>query len=213
VEQYLGQAMFLLDEGALPQQVDQALEKWGMAMGPFRMSDLAGLDVGWYIRKRRYVEYPDMVYSKIADRICELGRFGQKTGAGFYRYEPGRREALPDPKIEELIVGYSKEIGVARRAISDEEIIQRCIYALVNEAAHILEEGIALRASDIDLVYINGYGFPPYRGGPMFYADAVGLRSVVAAMEKFRAGRHGESWVPAPLLAKLAAEGGRFSQA
>ena len=209
LEQYLREAMFLLEEGALPQQVDRALEQWGMAMGPFRMSDLAGNDVGWYIRKRRYAEKPHGKYSKIADRICELGRFGQKTGAGWYRYEAGKRDAIPDPVVEELIVRYSEELGVTRRTIADDEIVERCIFALVNEGAQILEEGIALRASDIDMVYLSGYGFPLFRGGPMLYADMVGLQNVVRAMNRFAADPHGDPgfWKPAPLLARLAAAG------
>src|SRR5262249_16349437 len=149
-EQYLRQAWFVLEEGASPPQVDRALERFGMAMGPFRMSDLAGNDIGWSIRKRRYVEKPHVVYSRIADRVCELGRFGQKTGAGWYRYEAGRRDAIPDPAIDELIAGYRKEKGFVTRKISDDEIVGRLIFALVNEGARILEEGIALRASDID---------------------------------------------------------------
>jgi 3-hydroxyacyl-CoA dehydrogenase len=193
--------------------VDGALEKWGLAMGPFRMSDLAGNDIGWYIRKRRYVEMPDVKYAKIADKICELGRFGQKTGAGFYKYVPGDRTAHPDPVVEDIIVSYSKEVGTPRRVISDEEIVERCIYALVNEGAHILEEGIAMRAVDIDMVYMTGYGFPTYRGGLMFHADIVGLANVVAAMEKYAKSPHGDPgfWKPAPLLAKLAAEGKKFN--
>src|SRR5204863_8182421 len=142
IEQYLRQAMFLLDEGASPQQVDRALERFGMAMGPFRMSDLAGNDVGWYIRKRRYVEKPNLVYSRIADRLCELGRFGQKTGLGWYRYETGRRDALPDPTVDALIAEYRKEHGFTPRKIGEEEIVQRCIYALVDEGAELLDEGI-----------------------------------------------------------------------
>ena len=213
VEQYLRQAFFLLDEGASPQQVDRALEKFGMAMGPFRMSDLAGNDVGWYIRKRRYAESPQLVYSRIADRLCELGRFGQKTGLGWYRYEPGRRDALPDPAVNALIASYRAERGLQPRTIDDREIVERCIYALVNEGARILEDGIALRASDIDVVYLTGYGFPPWRGGPMYYADTVGLYNVVRAIERFAAAGGGDAafWRPAPLLAKLAAEGRRFS--
>jgi len=211
VEQYLRQAGFLLDEGALPEQVDRALEDWGMAMGPFAMSDLAGNDVGWYIRKRRHVERPDFVYSKIPDRICELGRFGQKTGAGFYKYEAGGRTPLPDPAVTQLIVDHSREIGLERRAISDAEIVERCIYALVDEGARVLEEGIAQRAVDIDMVYVTGYGFPVYRGGPMFYADTVGLKEIVAAIQKYAAGYRGETWKVAPLLAELAESGKTFS--
>ncbi|HKW80984.1 MAG TPA: 3-hydroxyacyl-CoA dehydrogenase NAD-binding domain-containing protein [Casimicrobiaceae bacterium] len=213
VEQYLRQAMFLLDEGASPQHVDRALERFGMAMGPFRMSDLAGNDIGWYIRKRRYAEMPQLVYSRIADRLCEIGRFGQKTGQGWYRYEPGRRDALPDPAVDALIAGYRAERGLAPRAIGDREIVERCIYALVNEGARILDDGIAQRASDIDVVYLTGYGFPPWRGGPMYYADTVGLYNVVRAIERFAAAGGGDPsfWQPAPLLARLAAEGRRFS--
>src|SRR5438876_783159 len=169
------QSLFLLDEGATPSQVDAALQKWGLAMGPFAMYDMAGNDIGWEIRKRRAKERPEMVYSKFADRICELGRFGQKTGKGFYRYEAGNRKPIPDPEVETLLQSYRKEIGVETRQVSDEEIVARCMYALANEGAYILEEGIALRASDIDMVYLTGYGFPPYRGGPMFHADRVGL--------------------------------------
>ena len=213
IEQYLRQAMFLLDEGASPQQVDRALERFGMAMGPFRMSDLAGNDVGWYIRKRRYVETPNVVYSKIADRLCELGRFGQKTGLGWYRYEAGKRDAIPDPAVDELIAGYRKEIGMTPRKIADDEIVERCIFALVNEGARILEEGIAQRASDIDMVYLTGYGFPLYRGGPMLYADMLGLYNVVRSMARLAENAHADPafWQPAPLLAKLAAEGKTFN--
>jgi 3-hydroxyacyl-CoA dehydrogenase len=213
VEQYLRQALFLLEEGATPRQVDRAVEKWGMAMGPFRMSDLAGNDIGWAIRKRRYREHPEMKYSRIADRLCEQGRFGQKTGLGWYRYEAGRRDAIPDPAVDQMVADYSKEIGARRRRIDDEEITQRLIFALVNEGAAILEEGIAQRASDIDMVYLTGYGFPLYRGGPMLYADEFGLYNVVAAMERFAANPHGDPgfWKPAPLLAKLAGDGKRFN--
>jgi 3-hydroxyacyl-CoA dehydrogenase len=211
IERYSQQAGLLLDEGASPQLVDAALQKWGMAMGPFTMSDLAGNDIGWDIRKRRYYERPEMAYSKFADKVCELGRFGQKTGKGFYRYEPGNRKALPDPEIDALLEAYRKENGLQTRQVSDEEIVERCIYALVNTGARILEEGIALRASDIDMVYLAGYGFPAHRGGPMFYADTVGLDKVVAAIEKFQKGYHGEQWTPAPLLVKLAKEGKRFN--
>jgi len=212
LEKYWRETMFMLEEGALPQQVDSALERWGMAMGPFRVSDLAGNDVGWYIRKRHYVEKPDRKYSRIADRICELGRFGQKTGAGWYRYEAGKREAIPDPAVEQLISAYRKEIGVTPRRISDDEIVERSVFALVNEGARILEEGIALRASDIDVVYLTGYGFPRFRGGPMFYADTVGLYNVVRTMKRFAQNPHGDPgfWQPAPLVARLAAEGKTF---
>jgi len=213
VEHYSRQAMSLVEAGALPWQVDKAVEKWGMAMGPFRMGDLAGNDIGWAIRKRRAKEQPGIVYSGIADRICELGRFGQKTGAGWYRYEAGKRNAIPDPVVEEVIVTYRKEKGVTPRKISDNEIVERCIYALVNEGARILEEGIAQRASDIDMVYLSGYGFPLFRGGPMFYADTVGLYSVARSMKHFAAADPSDAkfWEPASLLAKLASEGKTFN--
>jgi 3-hydroxyacyl-CoA dehydrogenase len=213
LEQYLRQCLFLVEEGALPQEVDAALEAFGLAMGPFRMSDLAGNDVGWYIRKRRYVEKPHVRYSKIADRICERGRFGQKTGAGWYRYEAGRRDAIPDPVVEEIVVAYRRELGLVPRKISREEIVERALFALVNEGAKIVEEGIALRASDVDMVYLTGYGFPARRGGPMHHADAVGLTNVVRAMRRFAANPHGDPafWEPAPLLARLAAEGKSFT--
>jgi 3-hydroxyacyl-CoA dehydrogenase len=213
VEQYLRQALFLIEEGASPRQVDAALEKFGFAMGPFRMSDLAGNDIGWAIRKRRYVERPNFVYSRIADRLCEQGRFGQKTGAGWYRYEPGRRDAIPDPKVDEMIAAYRKEKGIAPRKIDDAEIVERCVYALVNEGARILEEGIAARASDIDMVYLTGYGFPPHRGGPMLYADMVGPYNVVRAMRRFESAGTGDPsfWKPAPMLVKLANEGKSFN--
>ena len=213
IEHYGRMAGFLLEEGATPQQVDRALEKWGMAMGPFRMGDLAGNDIGWAIRRRRYVEKPDTKYSKTADKLCEMGRYGQKTGAGWYRYEPGKRDAIPDPVVEQMIADHRKALGITPRKISDEEIVERCIYALVNEGARILEEGIAQRASDIDMVYLTGYGFPLHRGGPMLYADSVGLYNVARAMKRFGAMPGGDAkfWEPAPLLAKLAAEGKTFN--
>jgi 3-hydroxyacyl-CoA dehydrogenase len=211
LEEYLRQAYFLVDEGASPQQIDHALQDWGMAMGPFAMMDMAGQDIGWAVRKRRAAEQPDKIYSKFIDRICERGRFGQKTGAGIYRYEAGSRAPQPDPVVEDLIKKYRAEIGLTPRAIDDAEIVARCIYALVNEGARILEEGIAQRPSDIDIVYLTGYGFPAYRGGPMFHADAVELPHVVKAIVCFARGYHGELWQPAPLLAKLAATGKSFN--
>jgi 3-hydroxyacyl-CoA dehydrogenase len=213
LERYQRQCFYLLEEGATPQQVDRALEKFGMAMGLFRVGDLAGNDIGWAVRKRRYVENPDVPYSKIADRLCELGRFGQKTGAGWYRYEPGKRDPIPDPAVEEIITAYRKEMGITPRAIGDEEIVERCVYALANEGARIVEEGIAARASDVDMVYLTGYGFPLARGGPMFYADTVGLPKVVQSMRRFAANPHGDPgfWEPAPLLAKLAAQAKTFN--
>jgi 3-hydroxyacyl-CoA dehydrogenase len=211
IEKYGQQSLFLLDEGCSPQQVDAAAYKWGMAMGPLAMGDMAGLDIGWEIRKRRTIERPDFIYSKVGDKIAELGRFGQKTGKGWYRYDLPNRTPIPDPEVEEVIKKYRTENGIKTRSISDEEIVERLIYALVNEAAYILEEGIALRASDIDMVYLTGYGFPPWRGGPMFYADTVGLPKVLASIEKFSKGYMGEVWKPAPLLVKLAKEGRTFN--
>ena len=211
LEKYVQQSLFLLDEGATPAQIDGALQRWGMAMGPFTMYDMAGNDIGWEIRKRRAKERPDMVYSRFADRICEKGWFGQKTGRGWYRYEKGSRKPMPDAEVEKLLDEYRKEIGVKPRKIPDDEIVERSIFALANEGARILEEGIALRASDVDMVYLTGYGFPPYRGGPMFYADQVGLDKVLASIRKFQAGYQGSQWQPAPLLVKLAKEGKRFN--
>ena len=210
---YFREAGFLLEEGALPQQVDKVIEDFGFSMGPFRVSDLAGLDVGWYIRKRQAATRPaHLRYSKIADQICEMGRFGQKTNAGWYRYEPGSRTPIPDPQIEALIEKASAAAGIQRRTISDQEILERCVYALVNTGAKILEEGIALRASDIDIVYVYGYAFPRYRGGPMFYADTVGLDQVFESVQRFHA-QHGEFWTPSSLLERLAKEGGTFNGA
>ncbi|MET0335834.1 MAG: 3-hydroxyacyl-CoA dehydrogenase NAD-binding domain-containing protein [Rhizobacter sp.] len=213
IEQYSRQGGFLLEEGATPEQVDKAIEKFGFAMGPFRMGDLAGNDIGWYIRKRRYVEQPEMIYSKTADVLCEMGRYGQKTNAGWYDYKPGKRDAIPSKDVVAMIEKVRAEKGITPRKISDEEIVQRLVYALVNEGAKIVEEGIASRASDIDMVYLTGYGFPAYRGGPMCYADTQGLYNVVAAMKRFQKNPLDDAkfWEPAPLLAKLAAEGKTFS--
>jgi 3-hydroxyacyl-CoA dehydrogenase len=208
---YVREAGFLLEEGASPAQVDGALQRFGMAMGPFRMGDLAGLDIGWAGRKRAAATRPaHLRYSHVADRICELGRFGQKTGAGWYRYEAGSRTAIPDPVVDEIIASCAQQAGIERRPIDDEEIVARTMYALVNEGAKILAEGIALRASDIDLVYVNGYGYPAWRGGPMCYADTVGLAEVSERVRAFHA-THGEGWTPAPLLQALAAQGRTFN--
>ncbi len=213
IEQYSRQAGFLLEEGCTPAQVDKAVEKFGFAMGPFRMGDLAGNDVGWYIRKRRYQEKPGMRYSKTADLLCEMGRFGQKTGAGWYDYQAGKRDAIPSPVVVEMIEKHRADLGVTPRAISDDEIVHRLVYSLVNEGAKIVEEGIAMRASDIDMVYLTGYGFPLWRGGPMNYADTVGLWNVVQAMKRFQKNPADDAsfWEPAPLLARLAAEGKSFN--
>lgn len=211
IEQYIRQAGYLLDEGCLPAQIDKAIEKFGCAMGPFRMSDLAGNDIGYSIRKRRAVEMPEVTYSKTADLLCEMGRFGQKTDAGWYDYKVGDRNAHASAIVNDMIQKHSSDIGVERRTYDDQEIVERLVYALVNEAACILEEGIALRASDIDMVYLTGYGFPLFRGGPMFYADTVGLQNVVSAIQKYAAGRHGYAWKASPLLSKLAAENKTFN--
>ena len=213
IEQYSRQAGFLLEEGCTPAQVDKAVEKFGFAMGPFRMGDLAGNDIGWAIRKRRAVERSNLKYSKTADLLCEMGRFGQKTGAGWYDYQAGKRDAIPSQVVIDMIEKHRKEQGITPRKISDEEIVQRLVFSLVNEGAHILEDGIASRASDIDMVYITGYGFPIYRGGPMMYADQVGLFNVVQTMKRFAQNPLDDAsfWQPAPLLARLAAEGKSFS--
>ena len=213
IEQYSRQAGFLIEEGATPQQVDKAIEKFGFAMGPFRMGDLAGNDIGWAIRKRRYQEKPDMKYSKTADLLCEMGRFGQKTGAGWYDYQPGKRDAIPSKAVEDMIEKHRKDQGITPRKISDQEIVERLVYSLVNEGAHILEDGIASKASDIDMVYLTGYGFPVWRGGPMKYADQMGLFNVAESMKRFAQNPRDDAafWQPAPMLAKLAAAGKTFN--
>jgi len=213
IEQYSRQAGFLLDEGCTPAQVDKAAEKFGFAMGPFRMGDLAGNDIGWAIRKRRAVEYGNLKYSKTADLLCVLGRFGQKTGAGWYDYQAGKRDAIPSALVEQMIADHRKELGIAPRKIGDEEIVQRLVFSLVNEAAHILEEGIANKASDVDMIYLTGYGFPVFRGGPLCYADTVGLYSVVQAMQRFAQNPLDDAafWQPAPLLQRLVADGKSFT--
>lgn len=210
-EEYLRQAYFLLEEGALPAQIDGAMERWGFAMGPLRVMDLAGQDIGWSIRKRRAVEQPERPYSKIPDMICEQGRFGQKTGAGFYLYPEGSRSAVSDPSIEAMILEHSASLGITRRDISDEEIVERCMFAMINEGARILEEKIAARPLDIDAVWLNGYGFSGARGGPMFYADRVGLPTVLAGIEQFAKGYQGWVWQPSALLVELARSGRSFA--
>ena len=202
----------LINAGALPQQVDGALQKFGLAMGPFRMGDLAGLDIGWATRQRKAAEAGVEMTPVVADKLCEIGRFGQKTGAGWYRYEAGQRDPIPDPAVESLIAQYRADAGIAPRKVSDDEVIERCLFALVNEGARILDEGIAARASDLDIVYLNGYGFPLHRGGPMLYADLVGLPNVVRALRRFAAEPGADaSWQPAPLLVTLADEGRTFN--
>jgi 3-hydroxyacyl-CoA dehydrogenase len=213
IEQYSRQAGFLLEEGCTPQQVDGAIERWGFSMGPFRMGDLAGNDVGWYIRKRRYLEKPDLRYSKTADLLCEMGRYGQKTSAGWYDYKPGDRTAYPSAVVDEMLVKERARLGVTPRKVSDEEIVNRLVLSLVNEGAQLLDEGIALRASDIDIIYLTGYGLARFRGGPMFHADSIGLPKVVEIMKGFAANPQADPdfWKPAPLLARLASEGKRFN--
>jgi len=208
---YRREAQFLVEEGARIDVVDKTLFDFGMAMGPLATGDLAGLDVGWRIRKEyRHQEKPSIRQPLLEDRLCEVGRYGQKTGAGWYKYDNQRR-ATPDPAADELIRGWVADAGIAQRQISEEEIRDRCLYALVNEGARILEEGYALRASDIDTIYLNGYGFPAYRGGPMWYADTVGLKKVYERILEFQR-YHGEIWEPAPLIRKLAEEGRTFAE-
>jgi 3-hydroxyacyl-CoA dehydrogenase len=193
----------LIFEGAMPWDVDRVLFDFGLPMGPFAMSDLAGLDIGWNPAKSKG--------ETLRDRLCEMGRRGQKTGKGFYDYDPDTRARTPNAEVEKLVIEYSEKMGIARREISDDEILKRCQYPMVNEGARILEEGIAIRASDIDVVWCNGYGWPKYRGGPMYWADSIGLDSIVATMREFRA-RHGDHWKPAALLEQLASEGKRFTE-
>ena len=195
------QAEKLILEGALPHQVDKVLTDFGFPMGPFAMGDMAGLDVGWRIRKGRGAKSP------VADRICELGRFGQKTGSGYFRYEKGDRTPIPDPDVEKIIVDVATSQGITRRYISDEEILQRLLYPMVNEGAKILDEKIAIRASDIDVIWVYGYGWPVYRGGPMFWADQIGLKTLRDRMLEFKKQSGDAGWTPAPLLERLATEG------
>src|SRR6202795_3057388 len=208
---YRREAQFLVEEGAGVEAVDNALYEFGMAMGPLSTGDLAGLDVGWRIRKEnRHLRKPGTRDPLAEDRLCEMGRHGQKTGAGWYKYDENRRPT-PDPEVSELVRKWTAEAGIAQRQISAEEIVDRCIYALVNEGARILEEGFALRAVDIDIIYINGYAFPAYRGGPMWYADTVGLKKVYDRVSEFHQ-LHGELWRPAPLLKQLAEQGKTFAE-
>ena len=207
---YVRESVFLLEEGASVQEVDSALYDFGMAMGPLAVGDLAGLDVGWRIRKEyRHLEKPGIRQPFAGDRLCEMGRFGQKTGAGWYTYDENRR-AISDPALTALVRKWAAEAKIPQRQISREEIVDRCLYALVNEGARILEEGYALRSGDIDIIYINGYGFPAHRGGPMCYADTVGLKNVYSRVLEFHK-HHGELWEPAPLLKQLAEQGKTFA--
>ena len=207
---YTRQAHFLLEEGASIPQIDKVIADFGFPMGPFTVNDVSGLDVSWRVRQRQAKTRPkNMRYSPIADRLCEQGRFGQKTGAGWYRYEKGSRTPIPDPAVAALVEGVSKELGIKRRAIADDEIRERCIYALVNEGAKILDEGVVLRPGDIDVIWVYGYGFPVWRGGPMFYADRAGLGTVYDALSRL-ADTHGEMFKPAALIQRLAREGKGF---
>jgi 3-hydroxyacyl-CoA dehydrogenase len=215
LEGYTRQAWYLVEEGATPQQVDQAMESFGMAMGPFRVGDLVGHDVSLAIRQHRRAARPGYLCSTLPDKLCRLGRLGQKTGGGWYDYPEGPRRPVAAAVVEELIGSHRAEIGVAPRQVDDVEIVDRLVYALVNEGARLLEEGIAARASDIDVVYLTGYGFPRARGGPMFHADQVGLDQVFARVRRFGRNPHGDPgfWAPAPLLERLAGSGGRFGGA
>jgi 3-hydroxyacyl-CoA dehydrogenase len=207
---YRREAQFLVEEGANIEAVDRALFDFGMAMGPLSVADLAGLDIGWRIRKEhRHLEKPGVRQALAEDKLCEMGRFGQKTRAGWYRYDEQRRQ-VADPEVTELVHSWSRERGIEQREISPQEIVERCVYALVNEGARILDEGFALRAVDIDIIYLNGYGFPAHRGGPMWYADTVGLRKVYERISEFEQ-THGENWRPAPLLKQLAEQGKGFA--
>ncbi len=207
---YVRESVFLIEEGTSVEAVDKALSDFGMAMGPLAVGDLAGLDVGWRVRKEyRHLEKPGVRQAMAGDRLCEMGRYGQKTGAGWYKYDENRR-ATPDPEVTALVRLWAGEVGIPQRQIPADEIVDRCVYALVNEGARILEEGYALRAVDIDIVYVNGYGFPAYRGGPMWFADTVGLKKVYERVCEFHR-QHGEIWEPAPLLKKLAERGGTFA--
>ena len=207
---YRREAQFMMEEGASVEAIDRAMYEYGMAMGTLAVGDLAGLDVGWRIRKEfKHLEKPGVRQPLAEDKLCELGRYGQKTGAGWYKYDENRR-AIPDPEVARLVALWAAEAGIKQRQISKEEIVDRLIYALVNEGARILQEGYALRSVDIDIIYLNGYGFPAYRGGPMWYADTVGLKNVLARINEFHA-QHGELWEPAPLLKQLAEEGRSFA--
>ncbi len=211
LEPYFKQSQWMVEQGATPAQVDAAIERFGFAMGPFRTSDLAGNDVSWAIRKRRHAEQPGIVYPKIADVLCEAGRYGQKTHAGWYDYAEGDRTPRESAKVAQMLDDYRKTNGITSRVFSDEEIVDRLVYALVNEGARVLADGTAARASDIDMVYLNGYGFPLWRGGPMLYADTIGLDKVLARVKSFESGEHGEDWVPAARLVELAEAGKRFN--
>ncbi|MDE3170422.1 MAG: 3-hydroxyacyl-CoA dehydrogenase, partial [Acidobacteriota bacterium] len=207
---YLSEAQFLVEEGAAPEEVDAALTNWGMAMGPLAVSDLGGLDVAYRVREeRRHARKPGQRETFVESKLCEMGRLGQKNGMGWYRYGDDRRASV-DPEVSALVRKWSVETGIPQRKISAEEIVDRCIYRLVNEGAQILDDGVALRAGDIDTIYVNGYGFPAFRGGPMWYADTVGLKKVYDRISEFHR-EHGAIWRPAPLLEPLAHAGRKFA--
>jgi 3-hydroxyacyl-CoA dehydrogenase len=207
---YMREAQFLVEEGATPSQVDKVLYDFGMAMGIFAVDDMGGIDIAWRVRQeRKHLEKPGIRVPLVADRLYELGRLGQKTGKGWYLYGDDRKP-VADPEVQSLIETTAKAAGISRRAISDSEILERCLYAMINEGARILDEGFAARAADIDVIYISGYGFPAYHGGPMWYADTVGLTKIYERILEFQK-QHGELWEPAPLLKRLAVVGGTFA--
>jgi len=207
---YRREAQFLVEEGASIESVDKALRDFGMAMGPLTVADMAGLDISWRMRKEfRHQQKPGVRQPFLEDRLCEMNRFGQKTGAGWYKYDENRR-AVSDPEVASLVREWSAQADIPQRQITDEEIVERCIYMLINEGSRILEEGYALRAGDIDAIYLNGYGFPKFRGGPMWYADTVGLKQVYQRTLEFQQ-KHGKLWEPSSLLKRLAYEGSTFA--
>ena len=208
---YSRQASFLLEEGALPEQIDEVIYNFGFAMGPFIVSDIAGLDVSWRIRQRQSKKRPESErYSQIADRLCTIGRFGQKTGAGWYRYEDNDRTPIPDQVTKDIIIDVSNGLRILRREIDEREILDRCLYTIINEGAKLLEEEVVLRASDIDIIWIHGYGFPKHLGGPMYYADHIGIETVFNSLNRL-AIAHGQEFSPAPLLKKLLINGKTFA--
>jgi 3-hydroxyacyl-CoA dehydrogenase len=213
LEAYTRQAWYLVEEGATPWQVDRAMESFGMAMGPFRVGDLVGHDVSLAIRQRRRAERPGYLVSTLPDELCRIGRLGQKSGAGWYDYPDGPRNPVPSPAVEQLVTSHRASLGVTPRRIDDAEIVDRLVYALVNEGTRILEDGIAARSSDIDVVYLTGYGFPRARGGPMYHADQAGLGNVVRRVREFARNPHGDPgfWTPAPLLERLADANATFA--
>ena len=209
---YTRQAGEIILQGATPYQVDNVLLGFGMPMGPFQMNDLVGLDLGWRARKLSGMKPEDVpITARVADKLCEMERFGQKTNRGFYIYPEGSRAGQADPEVVEIVEATSAELGIERREIDDDEVLKRCLYPIVNEGARVLEEGIAIRPCDIDITYINGYGFPEVTGGPMFWADQQGLDNVLADIKRFQDIYGGDAWKPAPLLEKLVAEGKTFA--